>query len=379
MSSKQNLGQYFTTNLVLQEKVLEFILNEPTTILEPSVGQGDLVVFIKTKMPLVEFDMYEIDSTINLLEGTIIGDFIKQSIDIKYKTIIGNPPYIRTKKGNLYIDFIDKCYNLLQDNGELIFIVPSDFFKLTSASKLLSKMMMNGSFTHLFHPHNEKLFVDASIDVVIFRFCKNKNLEKKILYNDESMYIKNINGLITFSKEMDTNTCLFKDVFDVHVGLVTGKESVYKNKELGNIQVLNGQDKIDSYIYIESYPCDNDAINKHLLQHKQELIGRGIRNFNESNWFEWGAPRNINTIRSKLNQDCIYIYNLTRKSNVAFVGKITWFGGGLIMLKPKKDIDLNKIVSYLNSDAFKSNFIFSKRFKIGHRQISNSSIPNSII
>ena len=41
--------------------------------------------------------------------------------------------------------------------------------------------------------------------------------------------------------------------------------------------------------------------------------------------------------------------------------------------------DLLKISNYLNSETFKSNFMYSKRFKIGHRQISNSYIPNDCL
>jgi len=160
----------------------------------------------------------------------IYGDFLKQNILKKYKTIIGNPPYVRTQKGNLYIDFIEKCYNLLEDNGELIFIIPSDFLKLTSASKILNKM----------------------IDIIIFRYCKNSLLEKKVLYNDELLYITNSNGLITFNKEDITKvpggTNMFQDYFDIYVGLVSGKEDVYKNEELGNIEVLNK---------CNFYPCLN--------------------------------------------------------------------------------------------------------------------------
>ena len=87
-------------------------------------------------------------------DDVIYGDFLKQKIQKTYTTIIGNPPYIRTKRGNLYIDFIKKCYHLLDDCGELIFIVPSDFLKLTSASKLLKEMLENGSFTNIFHPND---------------------------------------------------------------------------------------------------------------------------------------------------------------------------------------------------------------------------------
>ena len=384
MTTKHELGQYFTTNNDLKEKVFEFILNSPNNILEPSIGQGDLIQHITDKIPNIIFDMYEIDTLIKFLDKIqkdkiIYGDFMKQKIKKTYKTIVGNPPYVKTKKGNLYIDFTEKCYKLLDDNGELIFIVPSDFLKLTSSSKLLNKMMENGTFTHIYHPHNEKLFEGASIDVIIFRYCKNKLLEKKIMYNDKLQYITNSDGLITFTNEENTNKVMFKDYFDIYVGIVSGKEEVYKNEELGNIEVLNGENKVEKYIYIEEFPSNNDKINKHLLNYKKDLIERQIRKFNKDNWFEFGATRNMTTINANLGKDCIYIYNLTRKSNVAFLGKVSYFGGNLIILIPKKSIDLNNMISFINSDIFKSNFMFSGRFKIGHRIISNSFIPNEYL
>jgi len=381
---KHDMGQYFTTHNVLKNKVFEFILNDPNNILEPSIGQGDLVTFIQKKNPNVNFDMYEIDTNIKLLDGVpeediVYGDFMTQQITKMYKTIVGNPPYVRTKKGNLYIDFTEKCYNHLDENGELIFIVPSDFLKLTSASKLLNDMMLNGTFTHIYHPHNENMFENASIDIIIFRYCKNALIEKEVLYNDKLLHVTNSDGLITFSKEKNENTSLFKDYFNIYVGIVSGKEEVYKNESFGNIEVLNGENKKEKYIYIENYPCDNKKINAHLLKHKKVLIERRIRRFNENNWFEWGATRNMKSVHSNLGKECIYVYNLTRKANVAFLDNVNYFGGGLIMLQPKKTCNLNKIISYMNSDKFKSNFMFSGRFKIGHRQISNSFIPNDCI
>ena len=384
MTTIHSLGQYYTTHNDLKEKVYEFILNSPTIILEPSLGRGDLVIFITNKLPSIIFDMYEIDTQIKLLDNieqdkVVYGDFMVQSITKTYKTIIGNPPYVRTKKGNLYIDFIEKCYELLDLDGELIFIVPSDFLKLTCASKLLNVMMTQGTFTHIFHPHNENMFENASIDVIVFRYCKNNLLDKRVLYNDKKLYITNSNGLITFNIEENSNSVLFKDYFDIYVGLVSGKEEVYKNEELGNLEVLTGHNKLDKYIYIQNFPCENEKINEHLLHYKNELIIRGIRKFNEKNWFEWGAPRNIGAINSNLGKDCIYIYNLTRKQDVAFLGKVNYFGGGLLMLKPKKKCNLNTIIVYLNSNTFKDNFMFSGRFKIGHRQICNSYIPNEYL
>lgn len=276
MTKKRVLGQYFTTNVELKEKFFEFIKNMPSVILEPSIGQGDLVAFITNKTPSVSFDMYEIDTKITLLDEIkkdadkiVYNDFMKESITKSYTTIVGNPPFVRTKRGNLYIDFTEKCFSLLEENGELIFIVPSDFFKLTSSAKLLNAMMLNGTFTHIFHPHNEKMFENASIDVILFRYCKNNLIEKKVLYNNELLYITNSNGLITFSKEENTSDVMFQNYFDIYVGLVTGKEDVYKNADLGNINIINGEDKVDKYIYLDKYPSENENVNNYLLKHKK--------------------------------------------------------------------------------------------------------------
>jgi adenine-specific DNA-methyltransferase len=96
-------------------------------------------------------------------------------------------------------------------------------------------MMTNGTFTHIYHPHNEKLFDNANIDIIIFRYNKNNSIDKKVLYNNKLHNIINSNGLITFSNKENTNNIMFKDYFDIYVGLVNGKEEVYKNSELGNI------------------------------------------------------------------------------------------------------------------------------------------------
>ena len=381
---KHNLGQYFTTNEILQEKIYEFILNNPETILEPCIGRGDLVDYICSRNLSVNFNMYEIDNNLELLssikhEDVKFNDFMKEPINESFKTIIGNPPYVRTKKGNLYIDFTEKCFHLLEENGELIFIVPSDFFKLTSASNLLQLMITNGTFTHIFHPNNEGLFEDAAIDVLIFRYCKNNKLPKKVSYNDKNLHITNCNGLITFNQRQITSSIKFEDYFNIYVGLVSGKENVFKHDELGNIDVLNGDGIIERYIYINKFPTENDELNEYMKTHKNELLQRKIRKFNEKNWYEWGAPRNIKAIENNIGQDCIYINNLTRKPIVAFSGKVGYFGGGLIAIIPKKKCKIKNIIDYLNSETFKNNFLFSGRFKIGHRQISNSYIPKKYL
>lgn len=382
---KKEYGQYFTTSIILQQKVCEFIKNKPTYLLEPSIGRGDLVECITHHHPQCSIDMYEIDNEISFLpcvrkrkHSLILSDFLTISITKKYPTIVGNPPYVKHKKGNLYIDFTKKCYDLLDDNGELIFIVPSDFFKLTSTSILLQEMMNHGTFTHIFHPHNENLFENASIDVIVYRYCKNNQLEKKVIYNNENKYVINNNGMIVFSDvKPSPHNVLFRDYFDLYVGIISGKDNVFKNNEFGNIEVLNSNNKRDKFIYLNFFPTKNEHLNRYLETHKSELLKRKIRTFHDNNWYEWGAPRNIKIVEKNMGKDCIYVRNLTRKDQVAFVGKVQYFGGSLLMLFPKVECDLEKVAHYINSEKFTSNFLFSGRFKIGHRQLANSVLTLS--
>jgi adenine-specific DNA-methyltransferase len=372
-------GQYFTISTILQDALVNFIQNNPKIILEPSIGRGDLVLAVKEMFPDSKIDMYEIDENIELLEGISqsrvkYGDFLQKKLKKLYPTIVGNPPYVKTKSGNLYIDFIEKCVSSLEKNGELIFIVPSDFLKLTSSARLINSMMDSGTFTHIFHPNNEKLFENASIDVIVFRYCNNPELSKVVEYNGEMMYIINSKGVITFSKELNHNSTIIEDIFDVYVGLVSGKEDVYKNEEIGNISLLTKENYREKYILVEKIPSHNQAIDTLLIENKDRLLSRKIRKFNENNWWLWGAPRNIKVMSQNSGKPCIYIYNLSRSDKIAFVGNVEYFGGNLIMLLPKIECDLHKIVDFLNSDTFKSNFMFSGRFKIGHRQISSTHI-----
>lgn len=389
----QKLGQYFTTDLSLKLQLFALIKNNPIKILEPSIGRGDLVTYVSQQFAkaghTIEFDLYELDNTIEFLPQIdktkiIFGDFLEQSSNntTKYTTIIGNPPYVKTSSGNLYVKFIEKCFNMLANCGELIFIVPSEIFKLTQSAKLLVTMMESGTFTDIYHPHNEKLFENANIDVLIFRYCKDISLPKRVEYNGVTKSIINSNGLITFADiTKDTATCkTIGDYFDVYVGIVSGKDEVYKNTELGNISVINGENKIDKYILINTYPSDNPDINTYLEQHKTSLISRKIKKFTEKNWWQWGALRNITVMLQKAGTACIYVNNLTRSENIAFQGTVGYFGGGLLMMIPKNvSIDLGKVVDYLNTESFKDNFIFSGRFKIGHRQLVNSIIDAKLI
>ena len=108
LSKQKKLGQYFTKDESLLKNVFKFIKNNPIKILEPCVGQGDIVSYVLRETPLVQFDMFEIDATLQPLQNidkskVQYKDFLKSEIHEKYETIVGNPPFLRKKTGNFEI------------------------------------------------------------------------------------------------------------------------------------------------------------------------------------------------------------------------------------------------------------------------------------
>ena len=379
LEHKKKMGQYFTISEELQTFVFNKVKYKGSTLLEPSFGAGHLLKKFKDSNENYPMMCYELDAaikpviTFNKHQISVYGDFTKQSINQKFKTIIGNPPYVKQSTGNLYIKFIELCFGLLDTDGEIIFIVPSDFIKLTSASSLIESMVKEGSFTDFLFPHDEKLFEGASVDVVVFRYEKGVKTKDTVV-NGKKMMCNVNSGIITFS-ENEVKGNPLSDMFNVYVGLVSGRDEIYR-VPFGNISILNDKDKVQKYIFAETFPTGNSAIDAHLQRNKEELLGRKIKKFNDDNWFEWGAPRNITSILQNLGKPCIYVRNMTRSQEVAFIGTVQHFGGSLLCLIPKKTEDLQKIVEFLNTKDLQKDYLYSGRFKIGHKQVCNIIVPS---
>jgi adenine-specific DNA-methyltransferase len=367
---QKDLGQYFTRSNVLRDFVFHCVRNRGDRLLEPSFGAGHLLLAFKALDPDYPMDCYELDSTIPLVvqfnshQTVSYADFIATPIPTTYRTIIGNPPYVKRRAGNLYIQFIEKCVGLLAPGGELIFIVPSDFLKQTRSSAILTRMMQEGCFTDVLFPHNERLFDGASIDVMVFRY--EKGIQSRTTRVNGLLRTCQIQGgIVSFADQTVQGTPL-SEMFNVYVGLVSGMDAVYK-VPFGNVGILTDKDVITPFILVDTYPCGNTQI----AAHKDALMGRKIKKFGETNWFEWGAPRNKRAMDEHIGKPCIYVRNLTRQSEVAFAGTVSYFGGALLCLIPKQPMDLAPVLAHLNSSELKNEYTFSGRFKIGHNQVSN--------
>ncbi len=372
------MGQYFTISTRLQDYIYAKVQNKGQPLLEPSVGAGHLLQPFLQANAAYPVTAYEIDPTVQRLplqpmQTPVIGDFLTAEIHQQFPTIIGNPPFVKRKgKPNLYIEFVAKCFNLLTPMGELLFIVPSDFLKLTSAAALITRMAAAGAFTDFLFPHDEALFAGAAIDVVVFRYQKGL-VQGIATVNDEPKRVICRSGILTFASagaEAEAGPqSTIQDRFDVYVGIVSGRDHIYK-QPFGNVEILIDKGKTERFILprVWPLPATEAAATAHLLANKTELMGRAIRKFNETNWWQWGALRNLTSVEAKIGNPCIYVRNMTRHDEVAFIGTVQLFGGTLLCLIPKvAGLDLEAVAAAINQK--RADYLYSGRFKIGQKQL----------
>ena len=360
MTKKEQLGQYFTPSFIVDE-MISLIENEGI-ILEPSAGDGAFL----NKLDAIGI---EIDKDV-APPHCLIMDFFDYTDFVD--TIIGNPPYVKfqdilssTKsklssnydnRTNLYIYFIDHSIDLLNPNGELIFIVPRDFIKTTGAIPLNKRLYQEGGFTYWKEFGDDKIFKDASPNVVIFRWVKGINHKIKVNYD---------NGFLSFN-EKKINQVKISDLFEVRVGGASGANKIFIENS-GNIDLVvsttkkTGETKKAHYV---SQPTD------YLQQYKNELINRKIKNFNESNWWEWG--RKIRYIEGYK----IYVNNKTRDPKPFFTNSSGWYDGSILALIPKTDkYTIEELIEKLNNTDWES-----QGFKVGGRLIfGQRSLMNGYI
>jgi hypothetical protein len=169
-----------------------------------------------------------------------------------FDCVIGNPPYVRiqnldkqqmnyfrgyrTAIGNydIYCLFVEKGFNLLNQNGVLSFILPHRFFKTDYGEGLRNFLAKNKSLSNIFDFDGFYVFNKASINTCIIKLQKD-NFGFDVKY----LRVKNPrieqNNLTNLLSSFISNTGL-KTEEDYEVGLVSkkGLQKDYWNFILGN-------------------------------------------------------------------------------------------------------------------------------------------------
>ena len=373
----EQLGQVFTP-----ANVVDFMLDlcrNRGRVLEPSAGNG--AFFSRLRSAGSDCTGIEIDPDV-APEGTKVCDFFDYPIDEQFDTIIGNPPYVRfqdvavdTKKrlksdlfdarSNLFLFFIEKSVRHLKPGGELVFIVPREFIKLTAAKKLNAWLFEQGSITHFYETGDTRVFGEHSPNCAIFRFEKGRTDHQMA---DGRRFVE-VDGQLMFLR--DDYNVRFADVFSVKVGAVSGADRIFTHPK-GNMEfvcsktVESGETR--RMLYGIKHP--------HLESHKDDLLARRVRPFDESNWWQWGRAFPINL------HPRIYVNGRTRKANPFFLHDCNAFDGAVLALFTKNQRmarrELIECTLLLNKevDWQELGFVCDGRFLFTQRSLQTCLLPD---
>jgi adenine-specific DNA-methyltransferase len=373
----ENLGQVFTPDNIASDMIK--LIKRGSRVLEPSCGDGVFNNLLRENYQNVV--SIELDPN-HCPEDSLNIDFFDYPVDEKFDTILGNPPYVAGKKilkstlekinsklithgkSNLYLYFIEKCINHLTDDGELIFITPREFIKNTSSYGLNKFIFDTGTITHWYEFGDEVIFKGYSPSVVIFRFEKGNFTRKTKTRNGVKDFIYS-NGQLLFTDGL-VGTKL-GDLFEVKVGGVSGKDEIFA-EESGETEFVCSYTAQTGNLKRFHY----NVINDYILSHKDTLIKRKIKGFNETNWWMWGRDY----FKSERNR--IYVNSKTRNKNPFFTHDCKNYDGSVLALIPKTDEVEANINMYLNK-LNKTNWE-ELGFKVGGRFIfSQKTLQNIII
>ena len=346
--------------------------------LEPSAGDG---AFYKT-LHKRKIDCVGIEYDASVApRGVIVKDFFDYPLSEQFDIIIGNPPYVRfqdiavdTKsklksrlfdsRSNLFLFFIEKCVRHLKPGGELVFIVPREFIKLTAARKLNAWLFEQGSITHFFETGDTRVFDEHTPNCAIFRFEKDR-FDRRM---EDGRQFTEIDGQLMFLR--DDYHIRFADLFSVKVGAVSGADEIFTHPK-GNMEFVYSK-TVDTgqtrrMLYGIKHP--------HLEKHKTELLARRVANFDESNWWQWGRASPVTELPR------IYVNGRTRKPEPFFLHDCNSFDGAILALftnnrrMPRRELIqcmmmLNKEVNWQELG-----FICDGRFLFTQRSLQTCLLP----
>lgn len=388
----ENLGQVFTPEKIVF--LMCSLIKNSGRVLEPSGGDG---AFSKN---LSNCTVIEIDSS-KAPTGALTMDFFDYPITEKFDTIIGNPPYVRYRdilestkmklvsqlfdlRSNLYLFFIEKCIHHLNERGELIFIVPREFLKSTSSVTLNRFIMEVGTITHLIDLGDSRLFERAVPNCVVFRFEKG-NFARETLYceisgsqiskqsienllNWKTTVLSEVRGQLIFANGLGNLT--LKDIASVKVGAVSGADDIFADEVNGNRDFVCSETVRTGETRRMIWPIPGQPPSSALLKHKERLLQRRIKSFDETNWWTWGRgyPEN--------QEPRIYVNGKTRVHNPFFSHPCKNFDGSVLAIFPKYEVDLLELCDALNHvDWNLLGFCCDGRFIFSQRSLENAPLP----
>jgi adenine-specific DNA-methyltransferase len=359
-----------------------------------SIFLSKMGLIFHTGLDDIKFNIYNLDF---LIDNLNIG---------KFDIIIGNPPYVGHKNstGNykklLYEKYSDVYYDkadisycffkkgkeLLKQEGIISFITSRYFMEALYADRLRSFIKENYNIVTLIDYSGDTAFKRAMISpaVIILSNKWNKNMflyvkkDRDVIesYEYRQDKLRNSGWIILkdedeklFEKIDSISNTYIKDILSIKQGIITGcdkafivTEEVIENYKIESfllkkwIKNSNISKKSIKYnnlylIYSDIIQNENDCPNaiSYLSKYKDKLMSRRECKKGFRKWYELQWGRNKSDYE---NPKIIFPYK-SKQNNFYFDEEAYFCSADIYLMNEfSKDLSLNYLLSYLNSEIF---------------------------
>lgn len=387
------LGQIFTPPAIVD--CMCKLVRRHGRVLEPACGDGAFLRHFPGALGI------EIDPR-HAPAGAEVMNFFEFPDAAEFATIIGNPPYVRyqdispgtrrlagdsvlDRRANLYLFFIEKCLRLLEPGGELIFITPRDLLKATSAVPLNRLLFAQGTITDFVDLGDLRLFDGATPNCAIWRFERG-DLTRRTRYAAlgvadgaaaleqlrwEDRRFMESGGHLLFTR-LDY-TLRLSDVAFVKVGAVSGADELYADAAAGTRDFVCSTTAADGATRRMIWCEPGQPPPPALLPHKERLLARRIRPYNENNWWQWGRGYFVSELPR------VYVNGKTRRAQPFFVHPCTNYDGSVLAIFPNDPtVDVRALADALNRVDWEDlGFVCDGRFLFTQRSLEQTPLPKS--
>jgi len=293
-TTKKAEGIYFTPPAIVKY-IYDFVservsLDGKATVLEPSCGSGEFLEYFNGNLTAIEKNPVVYKTVKEKYPYVLQGDFLEHSFDKQFDLIVGNPPYFVMPKGevnsryykyfegrpNIYILFIIKSFELLNEKGILAFVLPTNFLNCIYYNPLRKYL---AEFNIMDISITSEQFLETAQEICVFIVQKSpKKHDHFVLRLGEIVLFKPQSDNVKIQRLLKGTTTLSKLGCKLSIGTVIWNEC---KRELTNdatkpVLIYNGDIK-NNRLVIQKYTdvSKKNYINRTGSTDKVILINRG--------------------------------------------------------------------------------------------------------
>ncbi|KNF09548.1 hypothetical protein CLPU_3c03280 [Gottschalkia purinilytica] len=417
LSTKDDIHKFILTNNIWGTDIDEFSVFITAFSL---IVNGTIEENIKTN--IIEKDIL-LEDELSLFNY----DESFKVLDNQFDLVMGNPPYIGHKKidklyrnriashyEDVYSDksdisycFFKKGYELLKEQGKLVYITSRYFQEAPSAKKLRDFILNRFHINRIIDFYGENIFKGASVssaiiecekskelekNIMIYRLMNNTSIKEKQLYLDENYFeifkidqstlkgdkwiIVNGSERKVFKKIERRGNFILDDICICNQGIITGYDKAFivdidtiekENLEKKYIKAWIKNSDIMKYrepknskyiLYTDSIEDISECPNimNRLSKYRERLSNRRECKKNTREWYQLQWGRNKDVFK---NEKILFPYK-SKECNFTICNNEVYCSADVYILNIKKQfkdiITLEYLTAFLNSSLFEFYF-----------------------